>query len=90
MAIMTLCLLVYAALEHRIRQELAQKSRTFPDQKGKPTACPTVRWVFLFFIGVHLLTLPSRAQVVLNLNSPHRALLELLGQHYLPFYANSE
>lgn len=90
MAIMTLCLLVYAALEHRIRQELAQQSRTFPDQKGKPTERPTARWVFLFFVGVHLLTLPSRAQVVLNLNSHHRALLELLGQHYLPFYANSE
>jgi transposase len=53
-AVMTLGLLGYAALEHRIRQELAQKGRTFPDQKGKPTERPTVRWVFLFFAGLHL------------------------------------
>ena len=45
MAIMTLCLMVYAALEHRIRQSLAQQSKTFPDQKGKPTERPTARWV---------------------------------------------
>src|SRR5512143_116712 len=65
MAIITLCLLVYAALEYRIRQGLAQQTLTFPDQKGKPTQQPTARWVFLFFAGIHLLTLPSLAQVVL-------------------------
>jgi transposase len=89
MAIMTLCLLVYAALEHRVRQGLAQPTLSFPDQKGKPTQRPTARWVFLFFAGIHLLTLPSLAQVVLNLNPHHRALLEVLGERYVSLYANS-
>ncbi len=46
MAVMTLCLMVYAALEHRIRQGLAEHRPTFPDQKGNPAECPTARWVF--------------------------------------------
>ncbi|HYQ91727.1 MAG TPA: IS1634 family transposase [Candidatus Competibacteraceae bacterium] len=89
MAIMTLCLLVYAALEYRIRQGLAQQTLTFPDQKGKPTQQPTARWVFLFFAGIHLLTLPSLAQVVLNLAPHHRVLLAVLGERYISLYANS-
>lgn len=35
--IMTTCLLVYAALEYRIRQALQEAAATVPDQKGKPT-----------------------------------------------------
>ena len=33
--VMTVCLLVYAALEYRIRQALKDHEATFPDQKGK-------------------------------------------------------
>jgi hypothetical protein len=45
--------------------------------------------VFLFFAGIHLLTLPALAQVVLNLNPHHRVLLEFLGECYVSLYANS-
>ena len=89
MAVMTLCLMVYAALEHRIRQSLAQQSKTFPDQKGKPTERPTARWVFQSFIDIHILILPTLAEVVLNLKAKHRALLDLLGDRYVALYANS-
>ncbi|MDD2760865.1 MAG: IS1634 family transposase, partial [Methylomonas sp.] len=37
MMIMTLCLLVYSALEYRIRQSLAARQTTFPAQQGEPT-----------------------------------------------------
>ena len=89
MAIMTLCLMVYAALEYRIRQSLAQKSQTFPDQKGKPTARPTARWVFQSFIDIHIIVIASLAEVVSNLNAHNRALLTLLGERYVTLYANS-
>jgi len=89
MAVMTLCLMVYAALEHRIRQGLAEQSQTFPDQKGKPTERPTARWVFQSFADIHLLTLPSFAEAVLNLKAHHRALLALLGERYVAVYSNS-
>ena len=89
MAVMTLCLRVYAALEHRIRQSLARQSETFPGQKGKPTERPTARWVFRSFIDIHLLILPTLAEAVLNLKTHHRALLALLGERYVTLYASS-
>lgn len=47
--VMTTCLLVYSALEYRIRQNLKKENKTIPDQKGKPAQNPTARWVFLAF-----------------------------------------
>jgi transposase len=41
--VMTLCLMVYAALEYRLRQRLDGTDTTVPDQKGKPTQRPTMR-----------------------------------------------
>ena len=38
--VMTLCLMVYAAIQHRIRYELKRQSRTFPDMKKKPAQNP--------------------------------------------------
>lgn len=58
--VMTVCLLVYAALEYRIRQSLEAYESTFPDQRGKRTATPTARWVFHYFVGIHLLYLPEQ------------------------------
>ena len=89
MAVMTLCLRVYAALGHRIRQSLAQQSQTFPDQKGKPTARPTARWVFQSFMDIHVLLVAPFTEVVPNLKAHHRALLALLGERYVTLYANS-
>jgi len=89
MAVMTLCLMVYAALEHRIRQGLAQQSKTFPDQKGKPTERPTARWVFQSFVDIHILILPTLAEIVSNLKTHHRVLLNLLGERYVAIYSNS-
>ncbi|MCB1825379.1 MAG: IS1634 family transposase, partial [Candidatus Competibacteraceae bacterium] len=89
MAIMTLCLMVYAALEHRIRQGLAEHQQTFPDQKGRPTKDPTTRWVFQCFTGIHVLQVGPITEVVLNLNIHHQTLLVVLGQRHVDLYANS-
>jgi hypothetical protein len=71
------------------RQGLAQPSQDYPDQQGKPTARPTARGVFQSFAGIHRLTLPSFAEVVLNLKTHHRALLALLGERDVAVYSNS-
>ncbi len=86
MMIMTLCLLVYAALEYRIRQSLKQAEQTFPNQVGKMIANPTARWVFQFFTGIHLLVIGQMQTLVLNLNQHHRLLLRLLGERYEEIY----
>ena len=88
-AIMTLCLLVYAALEHRIRTALVEADETFPNQSGRPIANPTARWVFQYFMGIHILTIRGAQTVLLNMNEPHRKLLKLLGDCYVKYYSDS-
>ena len=84
--VMTVCLLVYAALEYRIRQALKDHETTFPHQTGKPVQNPTARWVFHDFVGVHLLLIAGQWPQVLNLTEAHQHLLQLLGKPYARFY----
>jgi len=84
--VMTGCLLVYAALEYRVRKALTEHNATFPDQKGKPIQHPTARWVFHYFVGIHVLLLPGQWPLVLNLTEEHQHLLRLLGKPYMEFY----
>jgi transposase len=49
------CLLVYRFAEYRLRAPLAETKQTIPNQVHKPTACPTMRWVFQCFEGIELL-----------------------------------
>ena len=84
--IMTVCLLVYAALEYRIRTALKDHGATFPDQNGKPTQMPTARWVFHAFGGIHLLSVSGQWPLVLNLTEEHCNLLKLLGKPYMQLY----
>lgn len=87
MLVMTLCLLVYAALDYRIRERLQTEGQTFPHQTGKPIQNPTARWVFQYFVGIHLLILADGQKLVLNLNEHHQSLLELLGWAYEALYS---
>ena len=69
--VMTLCLLVDAALEYRLRTALAEHRQTFPNQRGKPVANPTTRWLFQCFTGIHVLLIGDQAALVLNLTACH-------------------
>jgi len=90
MMVMTICLLVYAALEHRIRQSLKENKQTFPNQKGKFIENPTIRWIFQYFVGIHLVVIQqaqtSVQAIVSNLDEHHRNVLSLLGRRYEAFY----
>ena len=37
-----------------MRLKLAESAASIPDQKGRPTRRPTLRWVFQSFQAVHL------------------------------------
>jgi transposase len=84
--IMTLCLLVYKLAEVRLRHRLAATEQTVPDQKGKPTARPTLRWLFQCFEGIDLHHTRQSNGVyetdVLRLTKVHRLVLHLLGPAY--------
>jgi transposase len=84
--VMTVCLLVYAALEYRMRTALKEHGATFPDQKGKRIQNPTTRWVFHYFVGIHVLYLPQQWPIVINLTAEHQHLLQLLGNRHAWFY----
>ncbi len=87
--VMVLCLLVYRLAEHRLRQQLAATGQTIPSQLNKPTARPTMRWVFQCFEGIDRLTIqtPSDEQVlVLHLTPLHEQVLTLLGAPYRALY----
>jgi transposase len=84
--VMTLCLLVYKLAEGRVRQRLAETQQTVPDQARKPTARPTLRWLFQYFEGIDLLHIAqpdgTRLTEVLRLDTVHRLVLHLLGSAY--------
>lgn len=50
--VMTLCLMIYNIAQHRMRFALAEQSETVPNQLGKQTSTPTLRWVFQIMEGV--------------------------------------
>jgi hypothetical protein len=85
--VMTVCLLVDAALEYRIRRALKARQATFPDQTGPPIQNPTARWVFQYFVGSHLRLMPGAWPLVLNLTATPEYLLRLLGQPYEALYS---
>jgi hypothetical protein len=84
--VLTVCLLVDAALEYRIRQALNEHEATFPDQKGQRIQHPTARWVFHDFVGIHLLCQAGQWPIVLKLTEEHQHLLRLLGPPYMRLY----
>jgi transposase len=85
--VMTVWLLVYAALEYRIRTALKAQDATFPNQKGQPVQNPTARWVFHYFVGMHVLRIPGQwDSLVVHLTEVHQSLLRLLGKAYERLY----
>lgn len=84
--IMALCLTVYAALEYRIRQRLAEEGLSVPDQKGKPTSKPTARWVFIFFTGIDRLYGFQDKPLTINIEDRHKTIIRVLGKVYEEYY----
>ena len=87
--IMVLCLLAYRLAEFRLRSRLAETQQTILDQVQKPTARPTMRWVFQCFEGIELLhvhTATTSLVLVLRLQPVHQLILQLLGPPCEKFY----
>lgn len=85
--IMTCSLMVYAGIEHLIRQRLMETNTFFPDMKKKPTKRPTARWVFFCFQGISVLMIDKTTTVVTNIIDRHKIILNCLGKPYWEFYS---
>lgn len=85
--VMTICLLVYAALEQRIREGLKASKQLFPNQKGVWINRPTVRWIFQCFQNIQVIYFSGASPIVLNLNERHSIILKLLGKPFGKVYS---
>ena len=83
--IMGLCLLVYSIGQRQLRSSLAEASSTIPNQRGKPTARPTLRWVLQCFQSVHLVWVEGRKWSI-KLNDSQRHILRFLGSACQKYY----
>jgi transposase len=83
--IMALCLLVYNLGQRQLRHALAQADATIPNQLGKSTASPTLRWVFQCFMAVHLVVFQGVQQVV-NLTDERRHILQFFSDACRRYY----
>lgn len=84
--VMTLCLLIYAAVEHKVRTQLKLQGEFFLNQLKKPAQNPTSRWIFFCFLGLHLVFVNGKKHAVTNLKERHRIILRCLGPPYQRLY----
>jgi transposase len=52
MMVMVLCLMIYSIAEWKLRDKLKKENELVPNQKGKQTKKPTMRWIFFKFQGI--------------------------------------
>jgi transposase len=55
--VMTLSLLVYSIAQRKIRNVLKENKETLPNQIGKQTTTPTLRWLFQLLDGINVVKL---------------------------------
>lgn len=84
--IMTVCLMVYAGLEHQIRKKLKDEDRYFPDMKYKPYQKPTTRWVFQCFQGITIMYINEDMEITANLEERNQTIIDCLGHQYQKIY----
>jgi transposase len=83
--IMTLALMVYSLGQRQLRRALEQADSTLPNQKGKPTARPTLRWILQCFQSVHLVFIDGIKSRI-QLTSRQILILQFLGSSSQQYY----
>jgi transposase len=89
--VMCLCLLVYMIAQRYLRQRLEKARASVPNQLGKATRTPTMRWIFQLFEGVHLLVHKTRKrlkEIILNMNPVRCHILTILGPQFEKIYSS--
>lgn len=87
--VMCLSLLIYSLAERQLRHALILTNATIPNQSGKPTQAPTMKWIYQLFEGVALVTIQTQKKVlheVTNLSSLTLSILKYLGAECMAIY----
>lgn len=88
--VMCLCLLIYMLTQRLIRQKLSKKNQTLPNQLGKPTDRPTMRWIYQVFEGIHVVYHRTRKKlniIITNIRTFHTQVIHLLGGEFEKIYS---
>ena len=88
--VMVLTLLIYSVAEWLIRKRLKERKEFVPNQVNKPTQNPTLKWIFMDFLGVIevRLNVPGEPERQLtNLNENARKIIAILGGRCVNYYA---
>jgi transposase len=75
--------------EWMIRKGLKDTGQSIPDQKGKPTQKPTLRWISFLFYGVAEVTVEIGAEIhreIANLKDSLMIVIRLLGSDCEKYY----
>ena len=83
--IMTLALMVYSLGQLQLRQALERTNSTLPNQKGKPTARPTLRWILQCFQSIHLVFV-NGVKSSIQLSHKQNLILQFLGSSSRQYY----
>lgn len=83
--VMALCLLVYTLAQRQLRQALSEAKTGIPNQLGKLTDRPTMRWVFQCFQSIHLVIVAGHKQIS-HLTPQRRKILQFLGSSCGRYY----
>lgn len=89
MMVMTLCLMVYALAQHRLRKKLQEAEDTLPNQSNKPTESPSMKWVYRLFQGVHIMVFTldgQRKNIVTNIDPLRQKIIRHFGTHAMAIY----
>ena len=93
MMVMTLCLMIYNVAQYRLRTALSEEKETLPDQLGKQTSSPTLRWVFQMMEGVILVVQNSSNETIktifFNLNALRLKIIRLFGLRACEIYGTA-
>jgi len=90
MMIMTLCLMVYSFAQYDLRCALEKNDKTIPNQNGKPTKKPTMKWVYRLFHGVQVLRIRTKLffqELVINLDDVLKTIIGYFGSHAMRIYS---
>jgi len=88
--VMVLTLLIYSVAEWLIRTRLKERNEVVPNQVNKPTQYPTLKWIFMEFMGVIevRMNVPGQPERQLtNLNENARKIIAILGGRFENYYA---
>lgn len=86
MMVMALTLMVYNSSEYQMRETMAAQEITLPNQKGKATAKPTLRWVFELMQGITQLNVPGMGCSINGLDEHKVTIAKLFGKEACEIY----